>query len=171
PMEMDFESVSVKIRRSWHNTVIAFGSNLGDRKAYIENAIREIEENSAIKDIKVSSFIETEPYGYTEQPDFLNGALICRTYLSPEKLLEFLHTIENEAGRTRKVHWGARTLDLDIIFYDDKIIDTPALTVPHIDMCNRYFVLKPVSEIVPYYRHPVFNMTVIQLLERLERND
>ncbi|MDE6036450.1 MAG: 2-amino-4-hydroxy-6-hydroxymethyldihydropteridine diphosphokinase, partial [Ruminococcus sp.] len=107
----------------------------------------------------------------TEQPDFLNGALICRTYLSPENLLEFLHKTENNAGRTREVRWGARTLDLDIIFYDDLIIDTPALTVPHIDMCNRYFVLKPVSEISPYYRHPVLNMTVSQLLERLDKND
>ena len=171
PIEMDFESVSVKIRRSWHNTVIAFGSNLGDRREYIENAIREIESDSAIKDVRVSGLIETKPYGYTNQPDFLNGALICRTYLSPEKLLEFLHTIENGAGRRREVHWGARTLDLDIIFYDDKIIDTPLLTIPHTDMHNRYFVLKPVSEIAPYYRHPVMNMTVSQLLERLDKND
>ncbi|MDE6426602.1 MAG: 2-amino-4-hydroxy-6-hydroxymethyldihydropteridine diphosphokinase [Ruminococcus sp.] len=171
PIEMTFESVSVKIRRSWHNAVIAIGSNIGDRNAYIESAICEIEGNSAIKDIKVSSLIETKPYGYTNQPDFLNGALICQTYLSPEKLLEFLHSVENGAGRTREIHWGARTLDLDIIFYDDKIIDTPLLTVPHADMHNRYFVLKPVSEIAPYYRHPVINMTVSQLLERLDKND
>ena len=171
PIDMEFESVSVKIRRSWHSTVIALGSNLGDRREYIENAIREIEGNSAVKDVRVSSLTETKPYGYTEQPDFLNGALICQTYLTPEKLLEFLHTIENNAGRTREVHWGARTLDLDIIFYDDRIIDTPALIVPHTDMCNRYFVLKPVSEIAPYYRHPVLNMTVSELLERLGGND
>ncbi|MDE5558172.1 MAG: 2-amino-4-hydroxy-6-hydroxymethyldihydropteridine diphosphokinase [Ruminococcus sp.] len=170
PIEMEFESVSVKVHRSWHDVVIALGSNMGDRRNYIETAIRQLENSGYVKDIKVSELIETEPYGYTEQADFLNGALFCHTYLSPDSLLEFLHSIENNFGRTRKIRWGERTLDLDIIFYDNEIIDTPDLTIPHIDMCNRYFVLKPVSEIVPYYRHPVFNITVSQLFEKYLKN-
>lgn len=171
PVEMDFESVSVKIHRGWHDAVIALGSNIGDSRNYIENAVRQLKESEYIKDIKVSDFITTKPYGYIEQSDFLNGALFCRTVLSPHGLLELMHSIENIAGRTREIHWGPRTLDLDLIFYDSDIIDTPDLTVPHIDMHNRSFVLEPVSQLVPYYRHPVLNMTVSQLLERLDGND
>lgn len=171
PIEMEFESVSVKIRRGWHDAVIALGSNMGDRGSYIQNAVKQLENSGFVKDVKVSELIETKPYGYTEQADFLNGALFCRTYLSPENLLEFLHSIENNAGRVRKIRWGERTLDLDIIFYDNEIIDTPDLTIPHIDMSNRFFVLKPLNEIVPYYRHPVFNMTVAQLFEKCLKNN
>lgn len=169
PVEMDFESISVKIHRSWHTTVIALGSNMGDSRMYIEEAVKQFENSEYIKDVKISDLIVTKPYGYTEQSDFLNGALICRTVLSPDGLLEFMHSIENNANRTREIHWGPRTLDLDLIFYDDSVIDTPELTVPHIDMHNRAFVLKPVSQIAPYYRHPVLNLTVSQLLERLEQ--
>ncbi len=171
PIEMDFESVSVKIHRGWHTAVIALGSNIGDKRNYIENAVRQLENSEYIKDIEVSDLIVTKPYGYTEQEDFLNGALVCRTVLSPDGLLDLLHDIENSADRKREIHWGPRTLDLDLIFYDNAVIDTPKLTVPHVDMYNRYFVLKPVCQLVPYYRHPVLNLTVSQLLERLEKND
>lgn len=171
PIEMDFESVSVKIYRGWHTAVIALGSNIGDSRKYIENAVEQLEKSEYIKDIRVSDLIVTKPYGYTEQADFLNGALVCRTVLSPDGLLDFMHDIENNASRTREIHWGPRTLDLDLIFYDDAVIDSPKLTVPHIDMQNRDFVLKPVSQLVPYYRHPVLNLTVSQLLERLEKHD
>ena len=99
---------------------------------------------------------------------FLNGALEIKTLLYPEELLALLNRIEAEAGRERTIHWGPRTLDLDILFYDDCIIDTPALTVPHIDMQNRGFVLIPMAQIAPYHRHPVLGCTVGQLLSRLD---
>ena len=170
PVEMEFESLSVKIRRGWHTAVIALGSNMGDSRVYIENAVKSLEKSEYIKDIKISDLIVTKPYGYTEQEDFLNGALVCRTLLSPYGLLELMHSIENNALRKREIHWGPRTLDLDLIFYDDAVIDTPDLTVPHIDMQNRSFVLEPLNQLVPYYRHPVLNLTVSQLLERLNKN-
>lgn len=169
PVEMDFESISVKIHRSWHTAVIALGSNMGDSRKYIENAVKQLENSEYIKDIKISDLIVTKPYGYTEQGDFLNGAVVCQTVMSPYRLLDLMHSIENNAGRTREIHWGPRTLDLDLIFYDNDIIDTPDLTVPHIDMHNRDFVLKPVSQLIPCYRHPIINLTVSQLLERLEK--
>ncbi|MDE5772516.1 MAG: 2-amino-4-hydroxy-6-hydroxymethyldihydropteridine diphosphokinase [Ruminococcus sp.] len=171
PVEMDFESLSVKVHRGWHTAVIALGSNIGDSRKYIENAVEQLENSEYIKYVKVSDFIVTKPYGYTEQDDFLNGALVCRTVLSPHSLLDLLHDIENNANRTREIHWGPRTLDLDIIFYDDNVIDTTDLTVPHIDMHNRDFVLKPLNQLIPYYRHPILNLTVAQLFEKLTKND
>lgn len=170
PVEMEFESLSVKIHRGWHTAVIALGSNIGDSRKYIENAVEQFENSEYVKDIKVSELIVTKPYGYTEQDDFLNGAMICKTVLSPQSLLDFMHTIENSADRRREIHWGPRTLDLDLIFYDNAVIDTPDLTVPHIDMQNRAFVLEPLNSIAPYYRHPVLNLTIAQLFEKL-KND
>lgn len=169
PVEMEFESLSVKIHRGWHTAVIALGSNIGDSRKYIENAVEQFENSEYVKNIKVSELIVTKPYGYTEQDDFLNGAMICKTVLSPQSLLDFMHTIENSADRRREIHWGPRTLDLDLIFYDNAVIDTPDLTVPHIDMQNRAFVLEPLNSIAPYYRHPVLNLTVAQLLEKLKK--
>ena len=117
---------------------------------------------------QVSDYLVTEPYGGVEQDVFLNGALKLRTLLTPEELLDRLHELEQAAHRERIVHWGPRTLDLDILLYDQMIIDTPVLHVPHIDMENRDFVLIPLTELAPYYRHPVLNKTISQLLKELQ---
>lgn len=109
----------------------------------------------------------TEPYGGVEQDDFLNGAIEAETFLSPDALLHKLHAIEQEAGRERKIHWGPRTLDLDILLYDHEIIDTEKLTIPHIDMQNRQFVLEPLSQLAPAYMHPVLHKTISQLLAEM----
>ena len=93
-----------------------------------------------------------------EQEDFLNGCLELETLLTPQELLEELHRIEQEAGRERKIHWGPRTLDLDILFYDKELIETEDLIIPHVDLENRYFVLKPLAEIAPNFRHPMTQM-------------
>ncbi|NLT08841.1 MAG: 2-amino-4-hydroxy-6-hydroxymethyldihydropteridine diphosphokinase [Ruminococcus sp.] len=167
PIDMEFRSVSVKISRSWHNALIAVGSNMGDSREIISEAVRKLEESEYIRDLKQSSLIVTKPYGYTEQDDFLNGAVLCRTVLSPHGLLDLMHRIENEAGRTREIHWGPRTLDLDLIFYDRAVISDPDLIVPHPDMHNRDFVLKPAAELMPDYVHPVLGARVSELLERL----
>ena len=119
----------------------------------------------------VSEYLVTEPYGDVEQDEFLNGVLKLRTLLTPEELLDRLHELEAAANRERIIHWGPRTLDLDILFYDNEIIDTPDLHIPHIDMENRDFVLKPMDEIAPYYRHPVLNKTIHQLLNELLAKD
>ena len=117
----------------------------------------------------VSDFLVTAPYGGVEQDDFLNGAMKIRTLLTPHELLERLHEIEQEAKRERVVRWGPRTLDLDILLYDDLILDEEELHIPHIEMYKRDFVLKPLCQIAPYARHPVYNRTAAELLADLER--
>lgn len=169
PIDMDFRSVSVRIHRGWHKAVIALGSNMGDSRGYIEKAAEQLAASPHIRNVRSSELIVTKPYGYTDQDDFLNGAVYCETMLSPHGLLGFMQSIENAADRRREIHWGPRTLDLDLIFYDQEIISDPDLIVPHPDMHNRTFVLRPAAELVPYYRHPVLGMTVAQLLERLEK--
>ena len=111
--------------------------------------------------------METLPYGVVEQDNFVNGIFEIRTLLAPEELLQELHRIEQMEGRERKLHWGPRTLDLDIIFYDDLIYSSEDLVIPHIDMENRYFVLKPLSELAPNFRHPITHKTVAQMLAEL----
>ena len=115
----------------------------------------------------MSELLETLPYGVVEQDNFVNGIFEIRTLLAPEELLQELHRIEQMEGRERKLHWGPRTLDLDIIFYDDLVYASEDLVIPHIDMENRYFVLKPLSELAPNFRHPITHKTVAQMLAEL----
>lgn len=171
PIGLPFESVSVKITRQWHTVYLAIGSNLGDREVYIKEAIAKIGQDESCIVEKVSSILQTAPYGMIEQGEFLNGALKVQTLYQPQELLEFLHKIEAEAGRERIIHWGPRTLDLDILFFDDCIISTEDLIVPHIDMENREFVLQPLSEIAPYFRHPITGKAVAQMLDTLRERE
>lgn len=167
PIPMKFESVSVKIHRSWHQCYIALGSNMGDSEALLSEAIAKMEKERLVKVEKVSSFIRTAPYGGVEQPDFLNGVMCIKTLFAPYELLEFLHQIEAEAGRERKVYWGPRTLDLDILFYDDLVMYEEDLIIPHIDLHHRTFVLKPMCELNPLWKHPVNGKSMQELLEKL----
>ncbi len=164
PIPLPFESVSVRIKRFWHTAYIALGSNMGDKKKYLEDALTEIKNNKEIRLLSTASFLETEPYGGVEQDNFLNSVCCLETLLSPQGLLDELHRIEQLAGRKREIHWGPRTLDLDIIYYEDRIMATDTLVIPHPDMENRVFVLKPLGEIAPYYRHPVTGRTTLQML-------
>ena len=113
----------------------------------------------------------TPPYGVTDQPDFLNGCLKLRTLLYPYELLAELNRIEKEAGRERIIHWGPRTLDLDIIFYDDLVLEEADLCIPHVEMHKRKFVLEPLGEIAPYKRHPISGKRVCEMLVELNEND
>lgn len=168
PVGLPLETVSVEIERSWHTAYIALGSNIGDKERYLNQAVDSLRRTPCCDVIRVSSFLVTKPYGVTDQDDFLNGCLKLRTLLTPRELLESLHKIEQEAGRERKIHWGPRTLDLDIIFYDDLILEEEDLCIPHIDMQNRDFVLKPLHEIAPYKHHPCNRKTVREMLDSLE---
>jgi len=169
PIGLPLETVEVEIERGWHTAYIALGSNLGDKEAYLRQAVLDLKQIRGCSVTEVSSFILTAPYGNVEQEDFLNGCLELRTLLMPEELLEHLQEIEQNAGRNRTIHWGPRTLDLDLLLYDDWILDTADLQIPHGEMHKREFVLKPLAEIAPHLRHPVRNRTVAELLERLER--
>lgn len=168
PIPMEFSSVSVTIQRKWHTVYIAFGSNMGDKEQYIGNAIEEIRGNRYFKDIRVSDYFYSAPYGGVEQDDFVNGILEVRTMLEPEELLTFLHEVEHNAKRERIQHWGPRTLDLDIILFDDEIIDSKDLVVPHKDMKNRDFVLVPLAQLAGYRRHPVFGITIDEMVQNLQ---
>lgn len=169
PVGLPLKTVSVKITRFRHTACIGLGSNLGDKKAYLDNAVKALDETKGCHVKKVSSYYVTEPYGGVEQDDFLNACLILETLFTPEELLKRLHEIEQAAHRERLVHWGPRTLDLDILLYDDAVIETDDLIIPHSEMHLRSFVLQPLCEIAPNKRHPVLKKTVSQLADLLKK--
>lgn len=168
PVGLPLKTVSVKILREWHTTYIALGSNIGDSETYLNEAVEKIGQIPTCTVEKVSSYLVTEPYGVTDQPDFLNACLKMRTLLYPEELLKELNRIEKEAGRERIIHWGPRTLDLDILLYDDIVLEEDDLCIPHVEMHKRSFVLEPLAEIAPYKRHPVYGKTVREMLEEIQ---
>ena len=168
PVGLPLKTVSVKISREWHTTYIALGSNIGDSETYLNEAVEKIGQIPTCTVEKVSSYLVTEPYGVTDQPDFLNACLKMRTLLYPEELLKELNRIEKEAGRERIIHWGPRTLDLDILLYDDIVLEEDDLCIPHVEVHKRSFVLEPLAEIAPYKRHPVYGKTVREMLEEIQ---
>ncbi|MDO4297145.1 MAG: 2-amino-4-hydroxy-6-hydroxymethyldihydropteridine diphosphokinase [Lachnospiraceae bacterium] len=167
PVGLPLETVSVTITRGWHTAYIALGSNMGDKKAYLDGAVKAISEIEGCELLRISDYICTAPYGGVEQDDFLNACLSLRTLLTPHELLGRLHEIEQAAKRERLIHWGPRTLDLDILMYDDLVMDTEDLIIPHIEMHLRDFVLKPLAQIAPWKRHPLLGLTVAQILAQL----
>lgn len=171
PIAASFDYVGISISRSRHKVYVALGSNIGDRKIHLLNAITKMKEiGQAISIKKVSSFHNTAPVGYINQPDFLNAVIEIETYLNPEDLLNCLQEIEDSEGRERTEHWGPRTLDLDILLFDDMIINTTRLKVPHPEMTKRDFVLTPLCEIAPYALHPITNKYIKDLKEDYEHN-
>jgi 2-amino-4-hydroxy-6-hydroxymethyldihydropteridine diphosphokinase len=151
------------------NTVyIAFGSNLGEMNSVIEKAMLLIEQRG-MKIVNKSNIYETKPYGYTDQPNFINGAIEVQTLLSCREILIDLLAIELELGRVREFKWGPRSIDLDIIFYNNEIYDEVDLKVPHQDMHNRDFVLMPLNDLCPDYIHPIFNKSVREMLLELSK--
>lgn len=171
PVLVHVDNVSVSITRMKHIAYLGLGSNMGDRESYLDMAIDELNKDPYTKVTQVSDFIETEPYGGVEQDDFLNGCLEIETLLSPDELLDLVNGIEFAAGRERIIHWGPRTLDIDILLYDDLVYDDERLHIPHVEMHKREFVLKPLSAIAGYKRHPLLGATVSELLERLEAQE
>lgn len=167
PIGLPLDTVSVEISRGWHTVYLSAGSNLGERQQFLRAAVRLLQECSEIRNLKVSKLMETAPYGYTEQPAFLNGAIELETLFTPQELLIVIHKIEAELGRERVIHWGPRTIDLDIVFYDDEIVAESELIIPHIDMQNRLFVLEPLYMLCPGKVHPVLHKTVAQLRQEL----
>ncbi|WP_373541010.1 2-amino-4-hydroxy-6-hydroxymethyldihydropteridine diphosphokinase [Chamaesiphon sp.] len=149
---------------------IGLGSNLGDSHSILTGAIERLEMHPQIQLLAVSSWYITAPLG-PPQPDYLNGCATVETSLTPLDLLNVLQSIEMEFGRVRGEIWGARTLDLDLLLYSDRIIDLPALQVPHPHMCDRAFVLVPLAEIAPDWLEPHSDKSIDTLANKLASSD
>lgn len=149
---------------------LSLGSNKGDRVGYIQQATGILDATDKINLIRTSAFYETEPWNADTKNWFVNAIVEIKTTLSPQELLNTCQQIEAQLGRNREVegHYGDRTLDIDIIFYDDEIIDEDNLTVPHKFFHERAFTLVPMLELSPDFMHPLLNKTVMQLHEELE---
>lgn len=169
PIGLPLDTVSIQISRGWHTAYIALGSNMGDKEAYLNMAVQSLSERCDCKVEKIADYLITAPYGGVEQDDFLNSALQLKTLLPPEELLDVLHEIEQLANRERLIHWGPRTLDLDILLYDDLIYESETLLIPHIELQKRDFVLIPMAQIAPYKRHPILKQTMQELLSQLKK--
>jgi len=158
-----------------HTAFIALGSNLGDRRATLRQALESMSNDPAIAVVASSSFIQTRAVTKGDvapadiQPDYLNGVAQLETTLLPRALLDVMLHLELECGRVRSAsnQWASRTLDLDLLFYDGLTIDEPGLIVPHPRLHRRRFVLEPMSQIAPDFIHPVKQRTIMELLDRL----
>lgn len=146
-----------------NNTWLALGSNEGNRMEWLQKAMELLAANCG-DIIKKSSVYETAAWGITDQPDFLNMALQLQTTKPPSELLTAILQIETGLGRQRSVKWGPRTLDIDILLYNDSIIEINGLTIPHPFLHQRLFTLLPLAEIAPGYMHPLLHKTIARLL-------
>lgn len=149
-----------------HQVVLLIGGNLGDRFLYLSQALGRI--RAAFQLIKKSGVYETEAWGGSSSGNYLNQALLVQTDLQPSQVLAIGKEIEESLGRKRDVHWGDRTMDIDIIYFDDTIIHTPLLTIPHPLLHQRRFVLLPLVELIPFFVHPVFQLNQLELLSKLD---
>ena len=153
-----------------HTAFIALGSNLDDPYTHVVSAFGELDTIPLTTVVKRSGIYESEPYGVKDQPNFINAVAEVTTQLSPFELLEQLQQIENRHKRVRTMHWGPRTLDLDLIMYEQQIIDTEKLKLPHPGMALRSFVLKPLMDLNPELMTPL-NQTVRELFSRIDCSD
>lgn len=151
--------------RTMHRAYLSLGSNVGNREAQLREALSRL---SAIGGVaKISSFYETEPLEFTEQPWFLNCAVALETDQTPQQLMKALLRIEQDMGRRRVQRKGPREIDIDILLFDDEVVTKNELTIPHPAMAERRFVLEPLAEIAPEVRHPVTEKTVREMLREL----
>ncbi|NMM64791.1 2-amino-4-hydroxy-6-hydroxymethyldihydropteridine diphosphokinase [Clostridium sp. P21] len=171
PIGKPVEYAAVEIDRSWHKAYIAIGSNVGNKENNLLSAISLINESNDIKVTKVSEFYVTKPVGYVNQDDFLNGAIEVKTLLSPKDLMEFLLKKEKDLKRERIIKWGPRTIDLDILLYDNLVTCDEDIIIPHPRMEERLFVLKPLADIAPYAVHPLLNKRIVDLMNKLVKEE
>ncbi len=165
------EAISLSDSGKVVTAYIGIGSNIDDRAALLNASIELLSKKEGIEVTSVSSFYNTAPVGYLEQPDFLNAVVEIKTVLSADELLQICGLIEKVLKRERLIHWGPRTIDLDILLYGNQIINKENLNIPHPRMHERAFVLEPLNEINPSAIHPVFNKTVCELYEAMAQDD
>lgn len=171
PVMMHLDYASVSIERGWHRVYVGVGSNMGERQAWIDMAAEALRSDGNNRNFRSAQVIETEPYGYLEQDKFLNTVFTFETLYEPEELLLRMQEIEKEAHRERKTHWGPRTLDLDLLLYDNRITESPVLTIPHPEMTKRLFVLIPLCELNPHGVHPLYRKRFAEYKEALEQQE
>lgn len=150
-----------------NSVLLALGSNIGNREKNFQQAIELLNEHEAIQVIKVSSFIQTKAVAKYPQPDYLNGALLIKTILTPMELLTFTQEIEKELGRESKGKGEPRTIDIDILLYNQELICLESLTIPHPLLHERAFVLIPLNEIAGDFTHPIFQETISDIYKRV----
>lgn len=150
---------------------VGLGSNLGDKAAHIRAALERLAEADDLDVVRVSRFYRTAPVGVTDQDWFVNAAAIVETGRPPRGLLDLLLSIEGEMGRVRRERWGPRIIDLDLLFYDDRVVAEEGLTLPHPRLSRRRFVLRPLTETAPEWRHPETGLTPAQMLGRIDPGD
>lgn len=168
PIGKALDYAAVEIEREWNTAYIGLGSNMGNKQENIQLAIEKIGQSQNNKIIQVSKLYETEPVGFLEQDDFINSAIEIRTMFSPNELIKFLLNIEIELKRVRTIKWGPRTIDLDVLLYNNDIISSKDIVVPHPRMHERSFVLLPLCDIAPYILHPILNKRMVELLKELD---
>ncbi len=158
----------VMITQQETTVFLGLGGNLGDPLAAFRRSRQKLIAHPAISDCHSSPLYQTPPIGGpADQPDYLNAALMLRTSLDPRALLAFCHSLETEEGRKRKEHWGARTLDIDLLFYAQQQLKEADIEIPHPRLMERHFVLLPLVALAPDYHHPQTGMSMQELLNRL----
>ncbi|MDE6690421.1 MAG: 2-amino-4-hydroxy-6-hydroxymethyldihydropteridine diphosphokinase [Clostridia bacterium] len=163
PVGLPFDDISVTANVERNTVILSLGSSEGDKKATLDGAVKALGALDGVTVLKVSDYIETEPYGGAAQNKFLNCAVKAECLLSPRELLNKIHEIEAEFGRVREKRWDDRTLDIDIVFFGNKIIAEEGLCVPHPDYKNRAFVLTPLKQIVPDFVCPLFHKRIADM--------
>lgn len=169
PILKSMDTVAIEINRGWHEAFIGLGTNMGDRSQNLADAVEGIKNTPGIEILSQSSVIETEPWGYTDQDAFLNSVLKIKTWLPPQELMSLLLEIELDLKRERTIHWGPRTMDLDILFYDSLVSDNPHVILPHPRVHERAFVMESMAEIAPYFVHPLLNRRMTEIFEMLKQ--
>ncbi len=167
PMSGKFDYVAVVASRKWERAYLSLGSSMGDKNAYLDMAISSLCVDG-VRNIVESSRIVSSPYGGVAKNEFLNSAVELETYFTPKELLRLANSIESAAMRERSLRWGDRTLDVDILLFGNEVINQKRIIIPHYDMINRVFVLKPLAELNAHLIHPVVKKSIKQLLLELE---
>lgn len=170
PIMLPVDEVLVEITRKRHIAFLGLGSNIGDSESLLKEAIESINDDYTVV-TNESKLYRTKAWGLENQPDFLNMVIEIETFYEPITLLKHLQKIEIDLGRERKIHWGPRTIDIDILFIDNLKIYHKDLKVPHPYIEERQFVVEPMCDIAPFYIHPVLNKQIRILLEKLKGNE